>query len=443
MEQVLFTIPIRTDWFPDGIPIYGFGVMLFLCFMICTQLAAKRAEKQGIPGDKVHDLALVLFIGGLMGARIVYMIQYKVPIGDFFRFWEGGIVFYGSAIGGAIAYRIFYSLVLKKFHISTWKLSDAVAPSLALGLALGRVGCFLNGCCYGHLACEDCVAVHFPLLTSPVTDEVVYREGLQTRTGFIPKNNDRMSDPRTVVALVEPGSQAQEAGLQPGDRILTINGKPNNPILLITDDVSANQSRLARFQQANIPAQLVGPQISGRQALQVTFPELSIYQKTLEELRAQGIIAQASDRFTQMLANWPRGEKSVTFTVERAAAEMPLPKFTPRTLGVHPTQVYETISMTLLFLLLLAYFPLRRHDGQIFTLLMMVYAVHRFINEQLRNDTAPVAFGLTLSQNISILILLGGIGLETYLWFTQPNRWRASLPTPPATGSAPSPAPTA
>ena len=67
--------------------------------------------------------------------------------------------------------------------------------------------------------------------------------------------------------------------------------------------------------------------------------------------------------------------------------------FRPRTLPLQPTQPYESISMFLLFLALTAYYPFRRHHGEMMVLFMLGYAAHRFIDEMLRNDTDPVAFG--------------------------------------------------
>ena len=74
-----------------------------------------------------------------------------------------------------------------------------------------------------------------------------------------------------------------------------------------------------------------------------------------------------------------------------------LPAFTPRTVGLYPTQLYETVSMGLLILLLLAYYPYRRHDGQLMVVLMVGYAVHRFINESLRIEPTLGGTPLTLS----------------------------------------------
>src|SRR5262249_27319535 len=87
---------------------------------------------------------------------------------------------------------------------------------------------------------------------------------------------------------------------------------------------------------------------------------------------------------------------------DRSGEPMDVGPFRPQSLGLHPTQLYESISMGLLFLLLLAFYPFRRHYGEVFVLFMLCYAVHRFFNEMLRDDTVPLAAGLTLSRNGSI-----------------------------------------
>ncbi len=115
----------------------------------------------------------------------------------------------------------------------------------------------------------------------------------------------------------------------------------------------------------------------------------------------------------RLAMDWPRGRQNLELTVRRPGEDedIKLPPFRPKTLGLHPTQLYETISMAILFLLLTAYYPFRRLDGQVMGLFLTLYAVHRFLNELLRNDTDPVAFGMTLSQNGSVLVLLLGLVL--------------------------------
>lgn len=380
MQQVLFHLPLTQGWFgmPDGIPLYGFGAMLFLCFVLTAMVwGPRRAEKIGLPRERLQDLAVVLFLTGIAGARVFYMVQYpkefegKNRLLAFVEIWNGGIVFYGGMIGAILGYLAFHHLVLKKLKISTWKLADAVAPLIALGLAVGRIGCYLNGCCWGQAACPECQPVplaaalgEFPLLPAHSRDQVVraagasdrlpHIRGLQTSTGF----SLRPFDPTPVVAAVEPGSPAAAAGLQPGDKIVEVNGRP-------------------------------------------------------------AVTEQGGDALGELVHDWPRGQKELVLTAERGYGQVTL-AFTPKTVPFFPTQLYETVSMLLLIGVMLTFQPLRTRDGQVMVVLMLGYGLHRFLNEAIRIEPT-YAFGLTASQWISVCIVVAGGGLWLFLNRTQPR----------------------
>lgn len=351
MHQVILRIPLRfanwlPEWMPDSIPVYGFGLMLFFAFIICMWLAGWRSEMEGIPRIHVQDLTIWVFIAGILGARIVYMIQYRQPLSQFLEIWNGGLVFYGSFVGGLIGYLLAYHFVLRKNNISFLKMADIITPSIALGLCIGRIGCLLNGCCYGNVACPECPSLHFPVCSPPRYSLV--ERGVQTAAGFT------LSDDHSArVTAVEPGSAAAQKGLQAGDVIIEADGKR---------------------------------------------------------------IHSAFDLSSYLVVGWPRGKTDLSLTVTRAGVAEPitLPSFAPKTLGLHPTQIYESISTFLLVLLLSAYFPFRKHDGEVLVLFMLGYSVHRFLNEMLRNDTSSVAFNMTLSQNGSLVMFAAGILL--LLW---------------------------
>ena len=166
MRQVLFTIPIF-----GGIKIFGYGLMLVFAFFGSTGLAAWRARREKLDPELFYDMAVWVYLGGLVGARLFYVIQYwgdRVrTIGDAFRVWEGGIVLYGSIIGGTLAF--FLYRLARPFPIRPFL--DVIAPALALGIALGRLGCFLNGCCYGD-RCDLPWAVSFPKGSPPWLQQV-------------------------------------------------------------------------------------------------------------------------------------------------------------------------------------------------------------------------------------------------------------------------------
>lgn len=262
MRQILFRIPGM------DVPIFGYGAMLFLAFVGSMNLAAWRARREKLDDEAVYDLALYLFLGGLIGARAFYVWQYWgeriKTVWDVFKIWEGGIVFYGSIMGGTAAFFLYWAW--RRFPLRP--MLDAVAPSLAVGIALGRLGCFLNGCCYGD-RCDLPWAVRFPASSPPWIDQV--------RHGLIP-------------------------------------------------------------------------------------------------------------------------ESALT------------------SLAVHPTQLYSSIDGLVLLLLLTAYFPIRRRDGEVMALLMVAYPITRFLIEHLRNDEGVFFAGLTISQNLSIGIFLFGLLFWVWLW---------------------------
>jgi len=456
MQQVLFNIPFLKGWWifpPDGIPIYGFGAMLFVTFILCTMWATRRGKAMaGLPGEKVQDMVIWLFVSGIIGARVLYMIQYanQFPdksigalVGAFFQIWKGGIIFYGSALGGVIGYALFYKFVLRKFNVSGWQLADAMAPVLALGLAIGRIGCYLNGCCWGQVAVEEVSPVplgsaHFPLLPAHCRDDMVRGYGLQSSTGFTIAPRDRgavASDPRTVVQYVEKDSPAEKAGLKPGDRIVGVNGKPN----LVIVEVYGSEEKAGR-----VIAEL--KKLGGQErpftenqsriefGSRVGFEKIADYMQAMEIVghTSEGVTLIGSDELSELVRDWPRGQHDLALTVLRDDKEIALAPFAPRTVSLYPTQLYETVSMILLILLLLSYYQFRRHDGQLMVLCMMGYSIHRFIDESLRIEPT-IGLGLTLSQWGSVVIFAAAVGIELYLRRVMASRWAAPPRPSPAT----------
>jgi prolipoprotein diacylglyceryltransferase len=369
------------DKLPNGLPIYGFGMMLFLAFIVCTWLAGRRAEREGVAHEHIQDLAIWLFIGGLIGARITFLKSEKnmsvsEMFQEFYKIWDGGIVLYGSVIGALAGYAVAYVLVFRKYKLSTLKLADILAPSIAVGLCLGRLGCFLNGCCYGQVACPSCLVypVHFPL-SAPAREGLVDR-GYQTPAGFtLAEERVQPRDTGVRVDKVDPASLAYQAGLRDGDLVLKVN-------------------------------------------------DCVIEEKDLDD-NGKAIHLMPLDVLTRCLVyNWPRGETTLHLTVKHPgeAQETDLPPIEPRTLGLHPTQLYEVVSMFLLFLVLIAYYPLRRRDGQVIAVLMVGYGMHRYLNELLRDDPRPKG----LESYTSLFLIVAGIAVWVYLQ-TRPARQSADI----------------
>jgi phosphatidylglycerol:prolipoprotein diacylglycerol transferase len=172
--------PFRDRTAGKNLPVYGFGAMLFLGFTAAAWSAARRGTHVGYPPEMMWDVGIWLFIAGVIGCRVFYCIQYSQRV--FFNFEngqyilkslpamlfsavnlpDGGLVWYGGLIAGVLA----AMWIARQKKVSFLELGDVVVPSLFVGLAFGRIGCFLNGCCYGD-RCELPWGVHFPMGSVP------------------------------------------------------------------------------------------------------------------------------------------------------------------------------------------------------------------------------------------------------------------------------------
>ncbi len=141
MHPILFKI--------GPLALRSWGLMLLIGFALGYWLAVKRAQKYSVPKEYLLDLALYLLLAGIIGGRLVYVmlnISFYIhnPL-QIVAIWNGGLSFYGSLGAGVITTIVF----CRRRGISFFQMSDLITPSLALGYAFGRIGCFLNGCCYG------------------------------------------------------------------------------------------------------------------------------------------------------------------------------------------------------------------------------------------------------------------------------------------------------
>ena len=151
---------------------YGFLIAtgVFLSLFLMTR-AAKKYDFQ--PADKVFDIVFVVVFSGFVGARIFYVIQewawYQHHPLEIIQIWKGGLVYYGGMVASFMGF-FFYVRVSRLPFLAS---ADFVIPYIALTQAFGRVGCFLNGCCYGT-TCQLPWAVQFPSLPAPVHPVQLY-----------------------------------------------------------------------------------------------------------------------------------------------------------------------------------------------------------------------------------------------------------------------------
>ncbi len=147
MYPVLFTIPIFT-----GLKLHTYGLMVALGFLVGIFWVGRESKRVGMPPEKLMDLAFYVIVAAIVGSRLLYMWVeepdfWRHPL-NFFKVWEGGLVFYGGLIG-AVLVSIWF---MHKHRLNFWKVADIFMPGVSLGHALGRLGCFAAGCCYGKSA---------------------------------------------------------------------------------------------------------------------------------------------------------------------------------------------------------------------------------------------------------------------------------------------------
>ncbi len=163
-------------------PIYGYGLMLVIGFLAAVELAKFLAKRSKIDPETFVNAALIALIAGVAGSRLSHVIEnwseytqadlaWYQNLFNMVNIRSGGLTFYGGLI---LAFPIVLFYGLRK-HVPLRLGMDIVAPCITLGLAFGRIGCFLNGCCYGA-ECKLPWAVEFPYHSSAYVDQVYRRE---------------------------------------------------------------------------------------------------------------------------------------------------------------------------------------------------------------------------------------------------------------------------
>jgi len=134
-----------------GLPVHAYGAAIAVAFVFAVWHIRKLAEREGYKGDVVVDAAIAAMISAIVGARLFHVftpsewVHYRQHPGDIFAIWEGGLTFYGGLLGCLVVLPFVF-----RFHkVAFWNIADCFAPAVALGHGIVRLGCFMNGCCYG------------------------------------------------------------------------------------------------------------------------------------------------------------------------------------------------------------------------------------------------------------------------------------------------------
>ncbi|MGD2175142.1 MAG: prolipoprotein diacylglyceryl transferase [Candidatus Brocadiaceae bacterium] len=162
MHPYLFKIPL-----PGGhrFPVASYGSMILVGFLVCLWLFQRRGRRMGLDPTALFDVAVYGLLGGVAGARLFYVVQHwayfaEEPLHILFLH-EGGLAFFGGLIGGAAG--LLGGLVAKGLPLRATL--DVAASLVPLGHAFGRMGCFLNGCCFGKVT-HSWLGVRFPRIVA-------------------------------------------------------------------------------------------------------------------------------------------------------------------------------------------------------------------------------------------------------------------------------------
>jgi phosphatidylglycerol:prolipoprotein diacylglycerol transferase len=145
-----------------------YGIMIATSIAISVAVVYVEARNQAINTDDVLDLAIAAVIGGILGARIGWIftspdvLWYLAHPLRILAVWEGGLSYFGGILGGVLA----AYLLIHRRKMGFWRMADLAAPVLALSFGIGKIGCWLNGCCYG-LPTTSWLGVVF---TSPLSE---------------------------------------------------------------------------------------------------------------------------------------------------------------------------------------------------------------------------------------------------------------------------------
>ena len=375
-----------------GIPVRGYGVLMLIGVIAGVALAVYRARQMYVDPELIFSLAFVLFVTAIVGARFFYVLQYwkeqfqddslLVMIRNIANVTQGGLVVYGSLIGG-LAGGIWFA---HRHKLPVLAIGDLIAPSLLVGLAIGRIGCLMNGCCFGGI-CEQPWAITFPFNSPPYQDQMQDEQ--------VPGLGIFLEHPLTVFRRYD----LDENGVLDAEEIEAV-GRGE---FFATWDANADESISRDELMESYPVIVSSVDRDGLAA-----------GKIVSGIAVEEIDGRTPHDYAHAMSilSHPRSTLEIR-QANRDAVVIQLPRSKP----IQPTQIYSAINATLLAALLWVAYPFRQRDGVIIALLLTLYPISRFLLEAIRTDE-PGRFGtgMTISQLVSLGIAALAIGLWIYIF---------------------------
>ncbi len=361
-----------------GLAVRGYGLMMILGIFGGVGLSMYLGRREGIHHEHILSLAIWMCICGIVGARAFYVIQKRDQFFDLpfpeslwqvLNMTQGGLVVYGSLIG-ATAGGLFF---LWRNKLPILKVADVVAPGMLIGLCLGRIGCLLNGCCYGGVCEIPEIAQAFPAGSPPYL---------------------RQLDDGSLLGITQANPEyLQQQNIQ----------KPDSPDL----------NRYAeQVQEGSLADQLA---VEQGEWYRIAFPPDKPIENVLRAVKQKNL---------QM-------DQRIGLKHEQGMELIEIDDLPDHSIGVYPTQILASVNAAVLAILLIQFLPIRRRYGQAFGLLIILYSVTRYLLELVRADEYG-QFGteVTISQWVSICAIVGGFAL--FIWAPEPvQKSAASENRPP------------
>jgi len=364
MHPTLIEIPLPS-WLPTCIQnagdIKSYGVMMMIAFLSGIWLACRRAYRSQADPDVVLNAGFISLIFGVAGARLMFVLHYwdtkfanqPSPIGAVFNLSNGGLEFWGGpllVIPASIIYLRFFAKTSVRWYL------DICLPSLAWGLAITRIGCFLNGCCWGAVCLDQHDeyrqaaavpwAVTFPYGSPAMSQQFDYGQ---------------LTLPKELVFTFD---RQNEAGVT--------MPVPSKWLAIALEDNGQSRAQIDR---------LVKEKFEG------AANQLKNYEKSeIGRIEAQAAQYGLSVAELHALAQQYRSKP------------------------VHPSQLYAVINAFLIAWVLSTIFYYRKRHGVVLGCFLILYSISRLILESIRADNPLDTFGgVTISQGISIVTMLAGI----------------------------------
>lgn len=408
MYPTLFQLPFLPAWLAD---IKSYGVMMMIAFLTGIWMACRRAIRSQANPDLVLSIGFIALVFGVLGARIMFVAHYwdsQFANRDFpwlaaIDIRSGGLEFWGGPLL-AIPAIAFYLRYIAKSSVR-WYM-DICAPSLAWGLAITRIGCFLNGCCWGSV----CVDEHDPAREKPTVPWAVR----------FPYGSPAMMQQFHFGQLTIP-------------KELIVEDNGQSTVLPREWIEAAIKDQERTLEQ--LKSRLRSTQVAHSQSMARQDAKESLESMRLDVQKAQSAL---NHHYATPIGKVEKQAKLYGLTV----IELQQLAEHYRAKPAHPTQLYEMISGMLICLFLTVLFYYRDRHGIVLGWFLMLYSISRFLLELIRQDNPLDVGGLTISQAISIGTFIAGLAMTVILYAAFPKYSPRAIPfvLPEAT---PEPTPTA